>query len=76
MDTDPKHEEMNMDTTSFKENVDDLSDRVRPKIEEAKKQIGRMNGRITGFIQDHPAACLLGALALGYLLARGARHQR
>jgi hypothetical protein len=64
-----------MDTTSFKETVEDLSDRVRPKIQEAKQQIGRINGRITGFIQDHPAACLLGALALGYLVARAARYQ-
>jgi hypothetical protein len=31
---------------------------------------------MTTFIQDHPAACLLGAIALGYLVARMARHQR
>jgi hypothetical protein len=30
---------------------------------------------MTDVIQDHPAACLLGALALGYLVARLARHQ-
>lgn len=65
-----------MDTTTFKESIDDLSDRARPKIEEAKQQIGRVNGRITSFIADHPAACLLGALALGYFVARVARHQR
>ena len=65
-----------MDTTSFKASVDNLSDRVRPKIEEAKEQLGRINGRITGLIQDHPAACLLGAIALGYLVARVARHQQ
>ena len=65
-----------MDTASLKESVDDLKDRVRPKIEEAKQQIGHINGRITSFIQDHPAACLFGALALGYLVARIARHQR
>jgi len=65
-----------MDTTSFKESVDNLSDRVGPKIEEAKQQIGRINGRLTSFIQDHPAACLLGAIAVGYLLARVARHQQ
>jgi len=65
-----------MDTTSFKESVNDLSDRVRPKIEEAKQKLNRVNGRMTGFIQDHPAACLLGAITLGYLVARVARHQR
>ena len=64
-----------MDTTSFKASVDDLSDRVRPKIEEVKQQIGHINGRISHFIQNHPAACLAGAIALGYLVARVARHQ-
>jgi hypothetical protein len=65
-----------MDTTTFRASVDDLSDRVRPKIEEVKQQIGHINGRITTFIQDHPAACLLGAVALGYVVARVARQQQ
>ena len=64
-----------MNTTSFKASVDELSDRVRPKIEEAKQKIGLINGKMTSFIQDHPAACLLGAIALGYLVARAARRQ-
>ena len=64
-----------MDSTSFKENVESLGDRVRPKIEEAKQRIGRVNGRVRSLVQDHPVACLLGALALGYLVARIARHQ-
>ena len=64
-----------MDTTRIQENLDDLSDRVRPRIEQAKEQLGRLTGRITDFIQEHPAACLLGALALGYLVARVARRR-
>jgi len=65
-----------MDTTSFKESVNDLGDRVRPKIEEAKQKLSRVNGRITSFIQEHPGTCLLGAIALGYLVSRVARRQR
>ena len=65
-----------MDTASIKKSVDDLGERARPKIEEAKQKLGQSNGRATGFIKDHPAACLLGALALGYLVARLARRQR
>jgi hypothetical protein len=64
-----------MDTTAIKNTVDDLSDRVRPKIEEARQEIGRVSGRITNFIQNRPATCLLGAVALGYLVARIARSQ-
>jgi len=65
-----------MDTASFEAKVDDLGDRVRPKLEEAKQKLGRINGRVMSFIQDHPAACLVGAIALGYLVARIARHQK
>jgi len=64
-----------MDTASFKESADDLTNRVGEKVEDAKQQLGRLNARLTTFIQAHPAACLLGAVALGYLAARVARHQ-
>ena len=65
-----------MDTTTTKDHVDDLGQKIRPSIEEAQQKLGRINGRVTSFIQNHPAACLLGALALGYMVARLARHQR
>jgi hypothetical protein len=65
-----------MNSTSFKASVDDLGEQVRPKIEEAKQKITRINGQITSFIQEHPGACLLGAIAMGYLVARVARRQR
>ena len=65
-----------MDTATIRKSADDLGQRVRPKIEQAKEELGRSNGRVASFIQDHPAACLLGALALGCLVARLARRQR
>ena len=46
-----------------------------PQIEDAKRRLGRLDGQITGFIREHPAACLLGAVALGYLVARIARSR-
>ena len=64
-----------MDEASLKERVDNLGESVGSKLEEARQQVGRISGRITNFIQDHAAACLLGALALGYLVARVARRQ-
>jgi len=69
----PEHEETRMDTTSFENSAEDVVERIRPQIEDAKRRLGRLNGEITGFIQEHPAACLLGAVALGYLVARVAR---
>jgi hypothetical protein len=64
-----------METRSFENTLDDVGERIRPRIEDAKRRLGRLNGEITGFIQDHPAACLLGAVALGYLVARVARSR-
>ena len=62
-----------MDTTSFESSAEDVVARIRPQIEDAKRRLGRLDGEVTGFIKDHPAACLLGAVALGYLVARVAR---
>ena len=64
-----------MDTTTFEKSLDDVGDRIRPRIEDAKQRLGRLNGQVTDFIKDHPAACLLGAVALGYLVARVARSR-
>ena len=64
-----------MDTTSFEKTVEDVGEQFRPRIEDAKRRLGRLNGQVTNFIQDHPAACLLGAVALGYLVARVARSR-
>jgi hypothetical protein len=64
-----------MDATSIQNSIEDLTDQVRPQIEKAKRRINRFSRRMTDVIQDHPAACLLSALALGYLVARLARHQ-
>ncbi|HEY5284366.1 MAG TPA: hypothetical protein VIM14_16355 [Polyangia bacterium] len=51
------------------------SDELRPSIEELKERIVSLNDRAQGFIKEHPAACLLGALGLGYLFARMARRR-
>jgi hypothetical protein len=63
-----------METMTLENSLDDLGDRVRPQIEEAKRRLGEINGRVTGFIKEHPVACLLGAVGLGYLVARVARR--
>ena len=71
----PEHEETGMDTTSFESSAEDVVERIRPQLDDAKRRLGRLDGQITGFIKEHPAACLLGAVALGYLVARVARSR-
>jgi hypothetical protein len=64
-----------MEEATGKERMEDLGERIGSRLEEAKQQVGRIGGRITTFIKEHPAACLLGASALGYVVARVARRQ-
>lgn len=65
-----------MDVATFTESAEKLGHRAGQKIDEAKGRASRLNGWAMTFIQKHPAACLLGALAVGYLVARVARHHR
>ncbi len=56
------------------EGQEDDSQGLSPRIEELKERIVSLNNQAKGFIKDHPAACLMGALGLGYLFARIARR--
>jgi hypothetical protein len=59
-----------METTSSEVKAKDIGDKLRPHVEEVKERLESLNDRAKGFIKEHPAACLVGALALGYLVAR------
>jgi hypothetical protein len=63
-----------MDTLNFEENVDHSNDGVGPRIEQATQRLSQLGGSIKAFVSEHPGACLLGALAVGYLAARVARR--
>ena len=65
-----------MDITDIEDNARKFTDRLQPQIDEAKQRLEDANGRITAFVQEHPGACLVGAIALGYAIARIARRQR
>jgi hypothetical protein len=51
---------------------------ARPRVspQDLKARLDEINERIKTFIRERPAACLLGALALGYVAARLARRDR
>lgn len=52
----------------------ELGDRVRPQIEDAKKKLSSLNERAIGFIKENPGTCLVGAVALGFLIGKIARR--
>jgi len=56
--------------------ANDLVDRIRPTLDDVKDRLKSVNDRVSAFVREHPAACVVGAVALGYLAARLARRER
>jgi hypothetical protein len=45
------------------------------ELGELKERLALLNERVKNFIKERPAACLVGAVALGYVVARIARRR-
>ena len=61
-------------TADIKRFAHDVEARVGPELEHARKRIESMNERATTYIKENPGKCILGAVALGYLIAKIARR--
>jgi hypothetical protein len=57
-------------TREMEDTAREISERVRPQIEEAKRRLGKINEKVTGFVKEHPGKCLIGALAVGYIVGK------
>ncbi len=57
-------------TSNIRSKARELKSRVSPEIEEAARGLGDLNTRVVGFIRQRPGACLLGALAFGFIVGR------
>ena len=58
----------------IEETAREFEERVRPQLDQAKKRLGAMNDEVIDYIKANPGKCLLGALALGYVIGRIARR--
>jgi ElaB/YqjD/DUF883 family membrane-anchored ribosome-binding protein len=54
--------------------VRDVGARVRPQLDDAKRKLTSLNGNITGYIKENPGRCLIGAIAIGFLVGKIARR--
>jgi hypothetical protein len=52
----------------------EISDRVRPQIEDAKRRLTSLNDKAIDYIKENPGTCLLGAVALGFVIGKIARR--
>jgi ElaB/YqjD/DUF883 family membrane-anchored ribosome-binding protein len=61
-------------TEQIEATVRQVGDRVRPQIDEARKRLTTLNKDVTAYIKENPGRCLLGALAVGFVIGKIARH--
>jgi hypothetical protein len=52
----------------------ELGARVKPQIENAKQRLSSLNGTVSGYIKENPGKCVLGAIAVGFLIGKIARR--
>jgi hypothetical protein len=43
---------------------------LAPKLEEARQALVRLNDRALAFARERPATCILGAVALGFVVGK------
>lgn len=61
---------MEMDTREMEERARMLQEKLGPQFAEAKENFDQLNRRVTTFIKENPTTCLLGALALGFVVGK------
>ena len=61
-------------THNIENKARELGERVRPQIEDAKRRLTSLNDSVTGYIKENPGKCVLGAIALGYIIGKIARR--
>ena len=54
--------------------VRDVGARVRPQLDDAKRRLTSLNSNVAGYIKANPGRCLIGAIAIGFLVGKIARR--
>ena len=57
-------------TEKIEETAREIGARVRPQIEEAKRRASALNDSAIGYIKETPGKCLVGAIAVGFLIGK------
>ena len=57
-------------TERIEDTARELGERVRPQIENARRKLSSLNDSATAYIKENPGKCLIGALAVGYLIGK------
>lgn len=61
---------METNPQQFQDKARDLQARVGPQLEEAAQNLTELNTRVVSFIRANPGTCLIGAVAVGFLIGK------
>lgn len=61
---------MDVNAQNLQEKARQLQDNMLPQIDEARRNLEDLNTRVVGFIRANPGTCLLGAVAVGFIVGR------
>ena len=68
-------EEKSNDAVEASDTKEQASRQPIDEWHELKERLDLLNKRVKSFIEERPVVCLVGAMALGYLVARIARRR-
>lgn len=61
---------MEANPQQLQEKARELQARIAPQIDEARRNLVDLNQRVVGFIKENPGTCLIGAVAVGFLVGK------
>jgi ElaB/YqjD/DUF883 family membrane-anchored ribosome-binding protein len=61
---------MEMNPQQIQDRAREIQERIVPQIDEARRNLVDMNNRAVSFIRANPGTCLVGAVALGFLIGK------
>jgi ElaB/YqjD/DUF883 family membrane-anchored ribosome-binding protein len=61
---------MEMNPQQIQDRAREIQERIVPQLEEARRNLVDLNTRTISFIRANPGTCLVGAVALGFLIGK------
>jgi ElaB/YqjD/DUF883 family membrane-anchored ribosome-binding protein len=61
---------MDINSQQIQDKARQLQENMIPQLEEARRNLEDMNTRVVSFVRANPGTCLLGAVAVGFIVGR------
>ncbi len=61
---------MEMNPQQIQDRAREIQERIVPQMDEARRNLVDLNNRVVSFIRANPGTCLLGAVAVGFLIGK------